>query len=88
MLVALALYPGSSPCRAWVQGLLCHKYGVFNGALIRTLVTLGMGACLTPVANNGDLLAKLTPHDRLLYVAMSITYRLKFASKTNHTHKQ
>ena len=49
----------------------------FNGALIRML---GTGACLTPVANNGHLLAKLTPW--LLYVAtlcMSINYRLKFA---------
>ena len=38
----------------------------FNGALIRML---GMGATLTPVANNtrGHLLAELTP--RLLYVA-------------------
>ena len=53
----------------------------FNGALIRTL---GMGTCLTSVANNGYLLAKLAP--QLLYVAtlcMSINYRLKFASKTN-----
>ena len=51
----------------------------FNGALIRTL---GMGACLTPVANNDHLLAKLTPRDPLLYVATlcmrrSINYRLK-----------
>ena len=50
----------------------------FNGALIRTL---GTEACLTPVANNGHLLAKLT--SRLLTL-MSINHRLKFASKTNH----
>ena len=33
-------------------------HGVFNGALIGML---GTGVCLTPVANNGHLLAKLTP---------------------------
>ena len=41
----------------------------FNGTLIRTL-SLGTGACLTPVANNCHLLAELTPRDRLLYVAI------------------
>ena len=50
----------------------------FNGALIRTL---GTGACLTPVANNRHLLAKLT--SRLLTLR-SINHRLKFASKTNY----
>ena len=39
----------------------------FNGTLIRTL---GIGACLTPVANNCHLLAELTPRDWLLYVAI------------------
>ena len=58
-----------------------HIILFFNGALIRML---GTGACLTPVANNSHLLAKLTP--QLLYVAplcMSINCWLKFASKTN-----
>ena len=44
----------------------------FNGALIRTL---GTGACLTPVANNGHLLAKLSL--RLVIICSHFVYEKK-----------